>query len=45
MEKVAIAAGAGAAVGVAAMLLNRSKKGNAKAAHEATTLADLEKQP
>jgi hydrogenase small subunit len=44
IEKVAVAAGAGVAVGVAAMLLNRSKKGAAKAAHETTTLADLEKQ-
>ncbi len=45
MQKVGLAAGVGVAAGVAATLLNRSKKGAAKAAHETTTLADLEKQP
>jgi hydrogenase small subunit len=45
MQKVGLAAGVGVAVGVAASLFNRSKKGAAKAAHETTTLADLEKQP
>jgi hydrogenase small subunit len=38
-----VAAVAGAAIGVGASFANRAKKGAAKAAHETTTLADLEK--
>ncbi len=39
-----IAMVAGAAVGVAIAIANRSKKGGAKAAHQTTTVADLEKK-
>ena len=39
----AVAAVAGAAVGVGVSVVNRAKKGAAKSAHETTTLADLEK--
>jgi hydrogenase small subunit len=43
LKYAAAAAVAGAAVGVAVSFTNRAKKGAAKAAHETTTLADLEK--
>ena len=43
LKTVGVAAAAGAAVGVAISLANRAKKGAAKAAHETTTLPDLEK--
>lgn len=39
----AVAAGAGAAAGLAVAVSNRAKKGAAGAAHETTTVADLEK--
>ena len=43
LKTVAVAAVAGAAVGVAVSFVNRAKKSAAKAAHETTTLPDLEK--
>ena len=43
LKIAAVAAVAGAAVGVGLSFANRSKKGAAKSAHETTTLADLEK--
>jgi hydrogenase small subunit len=43
LKLVAGAAVAGAAVGVAVSFANRAKKGAAKSAHQAATLADLEK--
>lgn len=43
LQVAAGVAAAGAAVGVAVSLANRSKKAAAKAAHETTTLPDLEK--
>ena len=43
LKMAAGAAVAGAAVGVAVSFANRAKKGAAKAAHETTTLPDLEK--
>jgi hydrogenase small subunit len=43
LKYAAVAAVAGAAVGVGASFANRRKKDSAKAAHETTTLADLEK--
>lgn len=44
LQKVGAAAVAGLALGALGTALNRSKKSAAKAAHETTTLADLEKQ-
>ena len=43
LKTVAGAAAVGAAVGVAVSFANRAKKSAAKAAHETTTLPDLEK--
>jgi len=43
LKSVATAAAVGAAAGVAISFANRSKKNAAKAEHETTTLADLEK--
>jgi len=43
LKFVAVASVVGAAAGVAVSVANRAKKGNAKSAHETTTLADLEK--
>jgi hydrogenase small subunit len=43
LKDVALAAGAGIAAGVAVSWFNRRKKAAAKAAHETTTLDDLEK--
>jgi len=43
LKMVASAAVVGAAAGVAVSFANRGKKGEAKAAHETTTIADLEK--
>jgi len=43
LKTVGVAAAAGAAVGVAISFANRAKKSAAKAAHETTTLPDLEK--
>ena len=42
-DKVKFVLKAGAVAGVAVSFANRGKKGAAKAAHETTTLADLEK--
>jgi hydrogenase small subunit len=43
MQMVGAAAAVGVATGVAVSFLNRAKKNTAKAGHETTTLADLEK--
>jgi hydrogenase small subunit len=43
LKTVAAAAAVGVAAGAAVSFANRSKKGAAKAAHETTTLPDLEK--
>ncbi|MDD3530907.1 MAG: hydrogenase small subunit [Gallionellaceae bacterium] len=44
LKLAAGAAAAGAVAGVAVTITNKAKKGAAKAAHETTTLADLEKE-
>ena len=43
IKTAAAATAVGAAAGIAVSVANRSKKGSAKAAHETTSLDDLEK--
>ena len=45
LKTAAAATAVGAAAGIAVSVANRTKKGSAKAAHETTSLADLEKKP